>query len=71
MDLAGCIYLFYILPQIVMAPKKKPDPDVSHSEVENEIAELAGEHTQNVAMVQHDWTPLRLMFSDFFKEQDL
>ena len=71
MDLAGCIYLFYILPQIVMAPKKKPDPDISHSEVENEIAELAGEHTQNVAMVQQDWTPLRSMMSDFFKEQDL
>ena len=54
-----------------MAPKKKPDPDVSHIEVECEIAELAGETRPAANSDNQDWTAIRSMFSDFFKEQDL
>ena len=54
-----------------MAPKKKPDPDVSHIEVENEIAELAGENQPPVPAVDQNLALYRSMLSDFMKEQDL
>ena len=54
-----------------MAPKKKPDPDVSHIEVECEIAELAGESRTPTSSKDHDWNAARSMFTDFLKEQDL
>ena len=54
-----------------MAPKKKPDPDVSQAEVETEIAELAGEIRPATGSPNQDWGAVRSIFSDFLKEQDL
>ena len=51
-----------------MAPKKKPEPDVSHIEVESEIAELAGE---NETSEDKTWRNIRSMFHEFFQQSDL
>ena len=52
-----------------MSPKKKPDPpEISHIEVESEIAELAGENSKTE---DQTWSAIRSMFSDFFHQSDL